>query len=406
MRPPRSATGCRSARRCATSASTSWTSTCTRCRSARPARSCSPGSASAAGTSTTPNAPRPPYRTDPHRPGERLYQAGDFGRWLPDGKLEFLGRRDSQVKISGFRIEIGEIENTLLRVPGVRDGAVVVVGGRQAAGGLLRGRRRPLPIELLRERLGASLPDYMVPTVFHRRDALPLTPNGKIDKKALTALAAELDVARSASSAPATPTERRLAAAWATRARRPGGRDRAHDHFFDRGGDSLSAVQAGRRAGAGGVAQGHHPPPGAGRPGRARRRARPALTTRSGRHAMTDDGMLVTATPPAGRRTSHCDPPLDVTADWRLPGARDGRRRRGWVTAHRDALRHARHRARRAAGARPRAARPGRDRRGVRPARRRLMAEREAFAPRDAYAAACTPRRSGPRTTRCACTTS
>ena len=68
------------------------------------------------------------YLADPHREGQRLYLGGDYGRWLPDGKLEFLGRRDSQVKISGFRIEIGEIENTLLRVPGVRDGAVVVAG--------------------------------------------------------------------------------------------------------------------------------------------------------------------------------------------------------------------------------------------------------------------------------------
>jgi amino acid adenylation domain-containing protein len=63
------------------------------------------------------------YLSDPHRPGTRLYRGGDYGRWQPDGKLEFLGRRDTQVKIAGFRIEIGEIENTLLRVPGVRDGA-------------------------------------------------------------------------------------------------------------------------------------------------------------------------------------------------------------------------------------------------------------------------------------------
>src|SRR4029079_6660565 len=64
--------------------------------------------------------------TDPHRPGERLYRSGDHRRSLSEGKLEFLGRRDTQVKVRGFRIEIGEIENTLLRVPGVRDGAVVV----------------------------------------------------------------------------------------------------------------------------------------------------------------------------------------------------------------------------------------------------------------------------------------
>jgi acyl-coenzyme A synthetase/AMP-(fatty) acid ligase len=115
------------------------------------------------------------YLTDPHRPGERLYLAGDFGRWRPDGKLEYLGRRDSQVKISGFRIEIGEIENTLLRVPGVRDGAVVVA---EPAGGsrhlvAFYAADEPLPVDLLRERLGASLPAYMVPTAFHWRETLP-----------------------------------------------------------------------------------------------------------------------------------------------------------------------------------------------------------------------------------------
>src|SRR5437899_4610510 len=74
-----------------------------------------------------PERTRRAFMADPHREGQRLYRSGDYGRWLPEGKLEFLGRRDTQVKISGFRIEIGEIENTLLRVPGVRDGAVVVI---------------------------------------------------------------------------------------------------------------------------------------------------------------------------------------------------------------------------------------------------------------------------------------
>ena len=89
-----------------------------------------------------PERTRQAFMADPHRDGQRLYLGGDYGRWRPDGKLEFLGRMDTQVKISGFRIEIGEIENTLLRVPGVRDGAVVVAGARraeQAPGGLLRG---------------------------------------------------------------------------------------------------------------------------------------------------------------------------------------------------------------------------------------------------------------------------
>lgn len=188
------------------------------------------------------------YLTDPHRPGERLYLAGDFGRWRPDGKLEYLGRRDSQVKISGFRIEIGEIENTLLRVPGVRDGAVVVA---EPAGGnkhlvAFYAADRPLPVDALRERLGASLPGYMVPTAFHWRDALPLTANSKIDKKALTALAAELDAIGSADEElepPATPTEQRLAQVWATVLGEPAGQVGRRDHFFDKGGTSLTAVK-------------------------------------------------------------------------------------------------------------------------------------------------------------------
>ena len=80
-----------------------------------------------------PDRTRQCYLADPHCEGQRLYLGGDYGRWRPDGKLEFLGRRDSQVKISGFRIETGEIENTLLRVPGVRDGAVVVAGPARAS---------------------------------------------------------------------------------------------------------------------------------------------------------------------------------------------------------------------------------------------------------------------------------
>jgi amino acid adenylation domain-containing protein len=184
------------------------------------------------------------FMPDPHRPGQRLYQAGDYGRWRPDGKLEYFGRRDSQVKISGFRIEIGEIENTLLRVPGVRDGAVVV---SELAG---QGRRlvafysgpRPVDAGVLRGRLGASLPGYMIPAAFHWRERLPLTGNSKIDKKVLAALAGELAVAGDHQE-PVTPTERRIAAAWATVLGIGEDQVGRRDHFFDLGGTSLSAVK-------------------------------------------------------------------------------------------------------------------------------------------------------------------
>src|SRR5215469_3367313 len=137
------------------------------------------------------------FMADPHRPGQRLYRSGDYGRWLPEGKVEYLGRRDHQVKISGFRIEIGEIENTLLRVPGVREDAVVVAERADASKHLVAfySGEQPLDANALRDRLSASLPGYMVPTAFHWRNPLPLTGSGKINKKALTALAVELDVA-------------------------------------------------------------------------------------------------------------------------------------------------------------------------------------------------------------------
>src|SRR5437762_3191202 len=185
------------------------------------------------------------FLTDPHHPYERLYRSGDYGRWLPEGKLEFLGRRDTQVKVSGFRIEIGEIENALLRVPGVREDAVVVTERADRGRHLVAfySGERPVDANALRERLSASLPQYIVPTVFHWRNRLPLTDNGKIDKRALAALAAQLDVAGQSGDGPGTPTEHRLAAAWAEVLGVPKAQIGRRDHFFDRGGTSLSALK-------------------------------------------------------------------------------------------------------------------------------------------------------------------
>ncbi len=186
------------------------------------------------------------FGVDPHRPGERLYRSGDFGRWLPGGTLEFLGRRDAQVKVNGFRIEVGEIENRLLQVPGVRDGAVVVAGpaerpylaafhtGAEAvtAGGL-------------RTALAAVLPGYMVPQRLYRLEALPLTANGKTDRKALTRLAAETERTAGADGfeAPATDTERRVAALWADLLRVPPERVGRRSRFTELGGTSLTAIK-------------------------------------------------------------------------------------------------------------------------------------------------------------------
>ncbi|OKI09487.1 non-ribosomal peptide synthetase [Streptomyces sp. CB02923] len=193
------------------------------------------------------------FGTDPHRPGERLYRSGDIGRWLPHGSLEFLGRRDTQTKIRGFRIETGEIENRLLRVPGVRDAAVVVLESPDHGKHLVACYAADAPLDeaALRRSLGEALPAYMVPQYLHHLPALPLTGNGKTDRKALVRHARELAAARSASgagtdtAAPLTGTERRLARIWADVLRIPVesiGRDQ---HFFASGGTSLAAVRLG-----------------------------------------------------------------------------------------------------------------------------------------------------------------
>ena len=185
------------------------------------------------------------FMPDPLRPGQRLYRSGDFGRWLPDGKLEYLGRRDSQVKISGFRIEIGEIENKLLRLTGVRAGAVVVAERPDRSKQLVAfyAGDRPLDATAMRDKLGESLPKYMVPSVFHWRKALPLNGNGKIDRRALVQLAGELEVGERAHERPNTATERWLAAAWAEVLGIPKEQIGRRDHFFDLGGTSLSALK-------------------------------------------------------------------------------------------------------------------------------------------------------------------
>jgi amino acid adenylation domain-containing protein len=123
------------------------------------------------------------------RSGERVYQTGDLGRFLPGGDIEFLGREDHQVKVHGYRIELGEIEAALERHPQVKTAAVVAVGERTrpkhlAAFVVADGA----PLDALKAHLQQTLPAYMVPSVWHALDVLPLTPNGKVDRAALPTL--------------------------------------------------------------------------------------------------------------------------------------------------------------------------------------------------------------------------
>ncbi|MEU7333832.1 amino acid adenylation domain-containing protein [Streptomyces parvus] len=185
------------------------------------------------------------FTTDPYLEDTRLYRTGDYGRWLPEGTIEFLGRRDEQVKVRGYRIEIGEIENRLLQMPRVAEAAVVISGTHDDSKHLVAFHTGSEDLQTadLRDFLAATLPEYMVPSYFHRLDALPLTENGKTDKKFLTGLAGELGQGVAAYLPPATDTERRLATAWAEVLNVLVGRIGRDDDFFALGGTSLAAVR-------------------------------------------------------------------------------------------------------------------------------------------------------------------
>ncbi|HKV11759.1 MAG TPA: amino acid adenylation domain-containing protein, partial [Thermoanaerobaculia bacterium] len=181
-------------------------------------------------------------------PGARLYRTGDLARLRPDGVLEFLGRIDAQVKIRGFRIEPGEVEEALLRSPGVADGAVVV--GREPSGdaclvacavpasGIAL---REAFVAGLRASLAGRLPAYMVPSRFLVLDALPLTPNGKVDRKALARRAPDPETGLREDGAPRTPVEEALAAIWTEIL--GVGSVLSGDDFFLLGGHSLLATR-------------------------------------------------------------------------------------------------------------------------------------------------------------------
>ncbi|WP_240528921.1 non-ribosomal peptide synthetase, partial [Streptomyces humi] len=178
--------------------------------------------------------------------GTRLYRTGDRVRWLSEGRLEYLGRADDQLKVRGFRIEPGEIESALSAHP--RVGAAVVVGHGEGAERRLvayvvpsrPGEDVPSSAEL-RDRVRGVVPEYMVPSLFVGLAALPLTPNGKIDRAALPEPEGLRSGLEGAYLLPATATEELLAGIWAQVL----GVDRvgALDGFFDLGGHSLLATQ-------------------------------------------------------------------------------------------------------------------------------------------------------------------
>ncbi|MCU0290189.1 MAG: condensation domain-containing protein, partial [Acidobacteria bacterium] len=184
---------------------------------------------------------------------DRFYKTGDLARWLPAGPpeggasggvIEFLGRMDHQVKIRGFRVELGEIENLLLKHTQVKDAVAVIKEDNSIDKNIIAyvvSESEDLLDSELREYLLKDLPGYMIPAYFVRLDKIPLTPSGKVDRKALPE--PELKIGEGY-SAPRNNLEKKLLEIWTEilgidAGKQPPGID---DNFFRRGGHSLKAA--------------------------------------------------------------------------------------------------------------------------------------------------------------------
>ncbi len=187
------------------------------------------------------------FVADPFVAGGKAYRTGDLGRWTSGGDLLHLGRIDQQLKVSGYRIEAGEIESALVAIPSIQQ-AVATVSGPVSDGRLVAylvfepsATARPSASHLRRV-LRRHLPDYMIPAMIVDLPELPLTPNGKVDRRALPD--PFHDTARTAPGfeAPKTDVEIAIAAVW--RELLGGDAVGRHDNFFERGGHSLLAVRA------------------------------------------------------------------------------------------------------------------------------------------------------------------
>ncbi|MEO1624116.1 MAG: amino acid adenylation domain-containing protein, partial [Bacteroidota bacterium] len=148
----------------------------------------------------------------------RLYRTGDLGRYLPDGQLEFFGRKDFQVKIRGHRIELGEIEEQLIQLPDVQECTVVVkqskAGNKYLVAYVTVVPQSKADAAQIKQQLGNHIPAYMIPSPIVILDQLPLTAAGKVDRKALKAHQDNAEASKEQIVEPSTETEARLKKIW------------------------------------------------------------------------------------------------------------------------------------------------------------------------------------------------
>ncbi len=180
---------------------------------------------------------------NPFIPGKKMYKTGDLARWLPNGEIEFIGRKDRQIKIRGYRIETGEIETSLNKYDSIKESVVLAKesekGYKYLVGYYLSDSE--LPVSELRSHLLQYLPDYMVPSFFVHLESLPLTPNGKIDYKVLPEIDSSRPHLNQSYLAPETEIEKKIAIIWEELL----GIELVgvNDNFFELGGNSILIVQ-------------------------------------------------------------------------------------------------------------------------------------------------------------------
>ena len=187
------------------------------------------------------------FRPDPFSsiPGGRLYHTGDLARWLPDGEIELQGRQDQQVKIRGHRIELGEVEAALNRLPQIREAVAMAQAGpdgNQRLVAYVVAAKSPLAISELRAQLLKAIPESSVPDLFVEVSAFPLNAAGKIERKSLPAIARSTESETAGLPETSTDLERVLTSVYAVVLGQT--KIGLRDSFFDLGGNSLLATQA------------------------------------------------------------------------------------------------------------------------------------------------------------------
>ncbi|PFL90852.1 non-ribosomal peptide synthetase [Bacillus cereus] len=175
---------------------------------------------------------------------KKMYRTGDLVRLLPNGNLEFIGRKDNQVKIRGYRIELDEIEGTLFKHPEVRDAVVFTYQNDKIVSFYLSKDNTELKQEALKTFLSESLPDFMMPNYVFHLESFPVSPSGKLDRKKLELqIPSLLENMQKQYVPPISETEKRLAKTWAEILNLGKYRISREDDFFKLGGHSLIAVQ-------------------------------------------------------------------------------------------------------------------------------------------------------------------